>query len=72
MLFDRFVIRVHFLVQGFEPLLDDAVGVDGALATIGDILDLAITVHILKAEVTAAEDIVHQALALFGGDRLAL
>ena len=62
MLSQSFVISADFGVHRLEALAEDTAFADAALASVGDILDLAVAVHVLRAEVAAAEDIVHQAL----------
>lgn len=62
MLAERFLIRADFGVHRLEALAEDSTLADVALAAVGDILNLAVAVHIFGAEVAAAEDVVHQAL----------
>ena len=56
------VISSDFIVHSFKALMKDTALTDGAFAAIRNILDLAIAIHVFRAEVAAAEDVVHQAL----------
>ena len=51
---DDFVVGADLLVRRSESLTEDSAGADRMLSPVGDILDLAVAVHILGAEVTAA------------------